>query len=261
MGNYTTTSQLELDPRDIIDGSLVNRKLVNKSEIRAEQYPTHLFYTSYGKKYFLVFNGKLRQFKVIRTYICPWNWCFKNNGKNVKAIHELEICGMGKVFVAHNSGAGYNFVCKVYKTPEDYKNGEEAYLGYGTYDLEKIQPFGFSLVSEHSYFSDKSHVARIWRWDGTRAVSKNASDAPMFYSFDGKNIEIPNADEYELPIGYYRTKEECEKDNAIEVEYFADEEEPAEPKTTTEVFFGKKYTMTEDEIAKVKELISSFKKG
>ena len=217
-------ADFELNPRDLINGNFAFR-LLDKTDMRAEKHTFHLHPTSYGKNYFLVYGGKLRQFRVVRTYLNPWNYSFTNNEKRVRAIHELEISGIGKVFVAHNSGSGTNFPCKVYNSVEDYKNEKEAYLGYNADTLSEIQPFTFSLVFEHSYFSDNQFVPKMWKWDGTRAVAENATKAPMFYSFDGENIEIPNANDYTLPNGYYKTKEECENDNTFEVEYFDEEEE------------------------------------
>lgn len=259
MSRILTTNVLELDHRDIVDESLVNVKLTDKDEIAAEQYVFHLHPTSYGRTYFLVYNGKLRQFKMIRTYLCPWNWHLTHNHKNVRAIHELEICGLGRLFVAHNDGSGTNFVCKVYKSPEDYKEGKEAYLGYNADNLLETQPFGFSLVYNRNFFSEHHYVAKVWRWNGTRAVEENVRNVYMFYWFDEDGLGTQDTNT--LPKGYYRTKEECEKDNSIEVEYFAELVKPEEPKTTTELFFGTKYTLTEDEVKKVKDLISSFNKA
>ena len=261
--NWTTTNQMELDPKDIIDESFIYRNInVNSGadrEIRASDYVFHLYPASYGRKYFLVYKGKLRQFKMVRTYLCPWNYNFTHNGKRVVAIHELEICGLGTIFVAHNNGSGTNFVCKVYHSVEHYKNGQDAYLGYKADNLAEINIFPFDFVKEPSYFSNCELVAKMWRWNGTRAVAENVTNVPMFYSFDGDNYEIPNEEDYELPCGYYCTKDMCEKDNAIEVEYFAEEEESNEVKTTTETIFGIEYQLTEDEKNKLKELVATFK--
>ena len=232
--NWTTTSQLELDPRDIIDGSVIFRSL-EKSEIRTKKYVFHLHPSSYGRMFFLVYMGKLRQFKMIRTYVCPWNYTFTHNGKRVMAIHELEICGIGKVFVAHNDGSGTNFVCKIYDSVEDYKNEEEGYLGYNADNLEELQPFTSSVVHEYSHFSYHDYVMKVWRWNGTRAVAEYATKVPSFYSFDGKNLEIPNAENYALPKGYYKTKEECEKDNTFEVECFGEKENTEKKDVEVEV--------------------------
>jgi hypothetical protein len=232
--NWTTTNQLELDPRDIIDGSVIYRSL-EKSDIRTKRYAFHLYPSAYGRMYFLVYMGKLRQFKVIRTYVCPWNYTFTHNGKRVVAIHELEICGVGKVFVAHNDGSGTNFVCKIYDSVEDYKNEEESYLGYNADNLEELQPFTSSLVHEHSYFSNYDYVVKVWRWNGMRAVAECATKVPSFYSFDGKNLEIPNAENYALPKGRYKTKEECEKDNTFEVECFGEKENTEKKDVEVEV--------------------------
>ena len=258
--NWTTTNQLQLDPCDIIDGSAIYKSL-EKSDIRAKNYVFHLHPSSYGRMYFLVYMGKLRQFKMIRTYLCPWNYTFSHNGKRVKAIHELEICGIGKVFVAHDNGDGLNFVCKVYRSVDDYKNENDCYLGYNADNLEELQPFTSSLVAERSFVSNYDYVMKVWRWNGVRAVAEYATKVPSFYSFDGKNLEIPNAEDYALPSGFYKTKEECEKDNTFEVECFAEVVKPKEQNTTTEMFFGAKYTLTEDEVKKVKDLISSFNKA
>ena len=232
--NWTTTSQLELDPRDIIDESVIYRSLEER-DIRAEKYVFHLHPSSYGRMYFLVYMGKLRQFKMIRTYLCPWNYTFTYNGKRVKAIHELEICGIGKVFVAHNDGSGTNFVCKIYHSVEDYKNEKDGYLGYNADDLVELQPFTSSLVYERSYVSNYDYVIKVWRWNGVRAVEEYATKVPSFYSFDGKNLEIPNADNYALPNGYYKTKEECEKDNTFEVECFGEKDKTEEKEIEVEV--------------------------
>lgn len=252
---FTTTSQKELDCKDIIDGSVVFKTIGNVAEVRACKYVFHLHPSSYGRKYFLVYNGKLRQFKLIRTFLCPWNYNIKNNGKRIEAIHQLEICGIGNVFIAHRSGSGSDFPCKVYYSVETYKKGDEVYLGYEADNLAKLNPFGISLEYDHSYFhGENDYVAKMWRWNGTAAVSENIHNVPMFYSFDGKDYDVTS--KCELPSGYYTTKEECEKDNAIEVEYFAEEE----PKTTTETILGVKCELTDDEKKKIKELISSFSK-
>ena len=232
--NWTTTNQLELDPRDIIDGSVIYRSL-EKSDIRAKKYAFHLYPSAYGRMYFLVYMGKLRQFKVIRTYVCPWNYTFTHNEKRVMAIHELEICGIGKVFVAHNDGSGTNFVCKIYHSVEGYKNEEEGYLGYNADNLEELQPFTSSVVAEQSFVSNYDYVMKVWRWNGVRAVAEYATKVPSFYSFDGKNLEIPNAENYALPKGYYKTKEECEKDNTFEVECFGEKENTEKKDVEVEV--------------------------
>ena len=233
--NWTTTNTLELNPCDIVDESYLT-KVICKGDIRAEQYNFHLHPTSYGKEYFLVYMGKLRQFKVIRTYLCPWNWRCKNNHKSMIAIHELEICGMGRILVAHNDGSGTNFVCKVYKTPEDYKNGNEGYLGYTADNFEEINPFNFDFVREPSFMcSGYDYVPKVWQWNGTRAVSEKVNKVPMFYSFDGENYHVPNAENFEVKEGYYLSKEECEDENAIEVEYFAKNDKEEKEKAEIEI--------------------------
>lgn len=257
---FTTTNVLELDSRSIVDESKVTRVL-NETELRAKEYIFHLHPSSYGRTYFLVYQGKLRQFKMLRTFLNPWNYIFSVNNMRVIAIHEIEICGMGKVYVAHNNGDGTNFPCKVYHSPDEYKSDGEAYLGYNADKLSELQPFPFDLVYEPSFVHNYHYVAKMWKWDGTKAVAVNVNRVPMFYSYDENGLSIPNADDFALPQGYYKTKAECEEDNAIEVEYFAtDEEQQGKKEKKTEVcFMGSVYNLTSENAQKVKDYIESLK--
>lgn len=254
-----TTSTLELDYRSIVSEDLVNRVLCENAELRAEEYAFHLYPTSYGNTYFLVYQGKLRQFKMLRTFLNPWNYAFTVNGMRIQAIHEIEICGMGKVYVAHYDGSGTHFPCKVYYSVEGYKKGDEAYLGYKADKLSELQPFTFDLVYQRSFVENNHYVAKMWKWDGTKAVAVNVHRVPMFYSFDGKNLEIPNADSFSLPQGYYKTKAECEEDNAIEVEYFATDDEPVKKEELKSVcVMGKTYNLSSEQVKKLNDFVESL---
>lgn len=170
----------------------------------------------FGKTMYLVYEGQLRQFKIKKGLKCPFNWTITHGGERLLHILFLDIAGVGECAVKAQM-YGYQFGFHVYNTIEDFKDNKPYELSRCYCDDATMQKI-YANVGTLDYNSLVRYV-----WNGTSAQAYPLKDnVSLFFTYDKNGFD--NQMKNEDFIGY-ATKEECERDNAIQVAVFADEEE------------------------------------
>lgn len=218
----------------------------------------------FGKPYFCVYNGVLRQFKVKRQFILPFikTYKYRDFSGCEQTCHSailLSVAGVGDMWVSGRSMCYlYGRVpFSVFLSVEDYKERKPYELEYaelGAKDITEIYSKVWSFTKTYG-----TYWSRLYEWDGTKAVSvKERNGVVLGFTWDGTRADIgmsPTA------APYYLTIEDCERDNSIKVEYFADEE-PAEEreKDVYEVIFGVGLKFSEGDVEKILSAVREFAK-
>jgi hypothetical protein len=174
----------------------------------------------FGKTFYLVYQGQLRQFRIKKGIKFPFNWktSFGLSAISMRTISNIwiiDVAGIGELAVDARYW-GYAPEFEIYESIEHFKANEpfevkRMWLGQHKGGLEDIYK-NIGIYDEY--------LCR-WYWNGTRAEVKNLSkNISLFFTYDENGFD----NHMEGCIyGGYATKEECEKDNAIKVAVFADE--------------------------------------
>ncbi len=253
------------DSRRLADsfGDLVfNRTNVNESiklyklEPSFNEIPTKDF----NRKFFLVYKGKLRQFKFIKQAHFPFSYNYnsrtiENSQTRVFNAILIKVAGIGETWIDSGNGCA---PFDVFESVDDYKEGKTYEIPYFKFTFEDIVT-AYSNVWHFNCSGGVVSTATLYRWDGAKVEKyypKN--NITIGFTWDGNTIET-GMDDTMYP--FYLSKEECSDDNNVEVEYLDDEddEEPKE-KRRKGLFVGLAYDLTEDEIDVVKNFIKSFEK-
>lgn len=207
----------------------------------------------YGKTYYLVYHGKLRQFRFLRTIVFPFTYGIKKRDSlgNYFNVTVLDVAGVGTLNVGCFIYYGeLNF--PIYESIEDYKNGKAHKPGYFTINKEcNEKRYGVKLICKDRFFNSNESLYR-WVWNGTCAELELVHDMiPICFIRDADGIHFPNDWSREFLSGY-ATKEECEQDNEISVCCFAGEEPKQQP---TEKTIRLSVEIKESDLARLKEFV------
>ena len=206
----------------------------------------------FDKVFYMVYEGTLRQFKILKGYLFFGNeGCAPNAYTNISDdMYLIEIAKVGRMFVYGRYGASLPFT--FYKSVEDYKNGNPVeqnnpYIGLDR--LKEIVQNVFSCEVEKNW-----EFPRRWKWDGATAQCYRVS-LPLYLEYDGEG-------EFYAPIWFnsyegYTSKEECEEDNEIKVVTF-DDDETFEEKKEKVVVLGIQLELTESDIKKLKNVVTNY---
>ena len=184
------------------------------------------------KKLFLVYDGVLRQFKIKKQIFFPFNYNYKSNKSIVRSALLIEICGIGEMWIR---GKNYAYShgqlpCDCFESVEDFKGMNPYEISYHKCSADEVAKMYNNIGVATFKKTYATYIASIWKWDGVRAVEQSLKGGIVLcFAWDGKELDMRN-DRIEKP--YYATKKECEEDNSIKVEYFADDDEEEEPKKT-----------------------------
>jgi hypothetical protein len=218
----------------------------------------------FGKPYFCVYNGVLRQFKVKRQFVLPFTRIYKYRdlSGDEHSCHSailLSVAGVGDMWV---NGASMCYVYgripfSVFLTVEDYKERKPYVLEYaelGAKDITETYSKVWSFTKTYA-----TYRTRLYEWDGTKAVSvKGRKGVVLGFTWDGTRIDIgmsPTA------APYYLTTEDCERDNTVKVEYFADEKPADEGDDDVyELIFGVTFKFSEKDVEKILSAVRKFAK-
>ena len=176
----------------------------------------------FGKTFYLVYQGQLRQFRIKKGIKFPFNWKTSFSTRTISNIWIIDVAGIGELAVDARMW-GYAPEFEIYESIEGFKADKpfqvkRMWLGEGNGGLEEI----------YKNIGIDNDVLCRWYWDGTRAERKNLNkDICLFFTYDENGFD--NHMEGRIYDGY-ATKEECEKDNAIKVAVFADDETEEEKK-------------------------------
>ncbi len=184
-------------------------------------YPSHV---EFDKVMYLVYDGSLRQFKIKKVTVFPFNYGIgvRNKRTIYKNITTIDVAGVGELNVGLYMYGG-KFDCKIYGSVEDYKAGKEYMMKYDNISLDNCERlFGIKFVSLNFL---RNNVVHRWHWDGTSACLRRVTeDMPMCYILEKARCYFPEGWNQQELSGY-STKEECVDDNEISVVNFD------EPKT------------------------------
>lgn len=207
----------------------------------------------YGKTYFLVYQGKLRQFRFVKTIVFPFTWGIKKKGSlgNYFNVTVIDVAGVGRLNVGCFMYYGeLNF--PIYESIEDYKNDKPHKPGYYTINKEcNEKRYGVKLVCKNCKINSNESLYR-WYWNGTCAELRLVNDCiPICFVCEADGIHFPDGWSKKSLSGY-ATKEECEADNEISVCCF-DGEEPKQQ--AVEKIIRLSVEIKESDLARLKEFV------
>jgi hypothetical protein len=211
---------------------------------------------------YLVYEGQLRQFKIKKGIKFPFNWHCKFTkygegfSREIRNILIIEVAGIGELAVdARMWGNSFDFC--IYDSIDDFKADNGRALRR-EYVIDRMQVI-YANVGTLGSVGNK-YLYR-YTWDGTRAVQYSLKEnVSLFFTYDAKEFDNQmNGGWYDG----YTTKEECEKDNAIQVAVFAEEDKEKEDETQNVVvrcnieINGVIYDIVDEEtLAKIKKLLN-----
>lgn len=238
--------ELVTNRTDVGDGLSLNLHFVN--------IPTEDF----NKKFFLVYNGKLRQFKFIKQAHFPFGYAYNTRTINdrdtrVNDAILINVAGIGETWVDCLCYGKVPF--DVFESVENYKNGVKYEINYFNFTLDEMKA-AYANIWDFANVGYAYPKVAVYNWDGTKVVRvfpKN--NVSIGLTWDGDQIET-GMDDTMYP--FYVTEEECREDNDIEVEYLDGEKEEPKEKRRKGLFVGLAYDLTDDEVKTIKELIKSF---
>ena len=257
-------SEWQVIPTKTVEGWIGSKVNLDEVSVDAMARFSIIKGKEFGKPYFCVYDGVLRQFKVKRQFVLPFTKTYKyrdlsGNEHSCRSAILLSVAGVGDMWV---NGASMCYVYgripfSVFLTVEDYKERKPYVLEYaelGAKDITETYSKVWSFTKTYA-----TYRSRLYEWDGTKAVPvKGRNRVVLGFTWDGTRADIgmsPTA------APYYLTIEDCERDNSIKVEYFADEE-PAEEseRDVYEVIFGVSLKFSEGDVEKILSAVREFAK-
>ena len=238
--------ELVTNRADVKDGLTLNLKFFN--------IPTEDF----NKKFFLVYNGKLRQFKFVKQAHFPFGYAYNTrtiNDKDTRVSDAVlvNVAGVGETWVDCLYFGRIPF--DVFESVENYKNGVKYEINYFNFTLDEMKA-AYANIWDFVELACANPKVAVYNWDGTKVVRvfpKN--NVSIGLTWDGDQIET-GMDDTMYP--FYVTEEECREDNDIEVEYLDGEKEEPKEKRRKGLFVGLAYDLTDDEVKTIKDIIKSF---
>lgn len=238
----------ELKKEYIFDNDFVEGWIENKVDVRENLTIDALVTISaidncdLGKKFFLVYDGALRQFFVKKQVFFPFNYRYCHNGSKVRSAIQLEICGIGEVWVdckptCYSLGE-LPFDC--FKTIEDYKMGNPYEVNYLTITSSQLAIIFLKRGICNFSKTFSSYRASLYKWDGVKCVRCDVNRNVSLYVIWEGYLNIP-FEKAQHP--YYISEEECAENNSLKVECFADydnEESEDEEETIVNLSFNVK---------------------
>ena len=251
----------ELKEKDIISVIMVNElnnPLACVSSLKLEtKYVYHLPSRMFDKTMYVVYNGKLCQFRIKKEFIYPFTTTrtYRNGLVHLANVYLIEVAGHGEMYVLANM-YHYDFDMDIFESVEDFKAGKKINLPHSTIEVEDMNRIYNGLCT----FDDSYHPNALrYTWNGTSAESyKFSNNVSLYIMYDGKNFTLPS-EMYEQDYYGYATKEDCEKDNAIQVACFADDDSDDGDEDVDKVikftFNYVEYEVTREQLETLKKII------
>ena len=261
--NFTTMKK-EMTSEDIIPmeqiTNLLERPLTSVDSVLEIKERDITARSEFNKVMYLVYEGKLRQFKIKKGIKFPFNWYRKfTNGEGVSRqitnILIIEVAGIGELAVDARMW-GYTFNFYIYDSIEDFKADNYSVLSR-EHLCDRMQDI-YDNVCTIGGVGDK--YLHRYTWNGTTAVVYSLKEnISLFFTYDANEFDNQMHGWYEG----YATKEECENDNAIQVAVFASEDEEKKNEVQNVVvkcsiaINGIAYDVTDEEtLEKIKKLLN-----
>lgn len=207
----------------------------------------------FGKTFYLVYHGVLRQFRFKKTIVYPFTYGIrKRDSLGIYGnVTILDVAGIGELNVGCSMYGG-ELDFPIYESIEDYKNGKVYKPEYYRTDKEVCEKwYGVSLICD-DYIMNSDYTLYRWHWNGTCAELERVYDLiPICFIRDADGVHFPDGWSKNNLSGW-TTKEECEKDNEISVCCFAgNEPEPEEKEKTIRL----SVEIKESDIPRLKEFV------
>ena len=251
----------EMTKKDIIPMDFIKELLAKPLTDLSQPLVLKDYYITSRKEFnkvmYLVYEGQLRQFKIKKGIKFPFN--FYNpmpdglNGSSSKRINNIliiDVAGIGELAVAAPFW-GYTFEFYIYDSVDSFKNGDGRPL------YSNITELMLRDIFSNVGTIESSNLVR-YTWNGTNAVrcplQENVS---LFFTYDDKTFDNQMHGHYDG----YATKDECERDNAIQLAVFAEDEKEEEPQNVVVrcniEINGEIYDIVDDEtLLKIKKLLN-----
>lgn len=169
----------------------------------------------FDKVYYVEYNNKLCQCKLIKTESGGY-------ANGYTPVYVLNVAGIGEVRFSFPRMKRFDTWYHTSKSPsilyesiEDYRKGTPIEDDYGSMSNAYNSRFIKPLFKHHSPCNCGGSTY-TWKWDGCKAVCYSVSVATWYWSWDKDGFHCSlNDDE-----GCFRSKQECEEANQIEVVEF-----------------------------------------
>jgi len=203
----------------------------------------------FGKIFYLVYKGQLRQFRIKKGIKFPFNWITTIDGERINNILIINVAGVGELAIkAQMWGYSPNF--NIYESVDDFKLGKP-------YELNRtyLKVDDFNNIYRGVCTFEHNCMLR-YTWNGTSVDDYGlCEEVSLFFTYDKNRFYTSMKD---VKYKGYATKEECENDNAIQVAVFADEEEPKQKRevlTTILINGSDKFSVNEKVLNTILKLV------
>lgn len=212
-----------------------------------------------NKVFYVVYEGSLRQMRIIRIITLPfYNGYKKSNGFSIRNIAYIEVAGVGDMYVQSDM-YGYTFPFCIYESIQAFLDGKPYELCQKILEKKDIKNI-YKYICD---FDDNGYAV-CYRWDGIYARAVKV-ELPIYFSYSPEMGLVIPMDEEDYPEsvdeGLYVSREDCKKDNYVNVCRFEDEkkEEDKEMEQRYDInIFGVPMTATKAELLNIQKQISNI---
>jgi hypothetical protein len=212
-----------------------------------------------NKVFYVVYNGSLRQMRIIRIITLPFkNGYRKANGNDIRNIAYIEVAGVGDMYVQSDM-YGNRFPFYIYESVQAFLDGKPYELA-----VKNLEESDIKNIYKYICDFDYNGYAVCYRWDGLYARAVKV-ELPIYFSYSPEMGLVIPMDEEDYPEsvdeGLYVSREECKRDNCVNVCRFEDEkkEENKETEQRYDInIFGVPMTATKEELLNIQKQISDI---
>lgn len=211
-----------------------------------------------NKVFYVVYEGCLRQMRIIRLITLPFNNGYKKaNGFSIRNIAYIEVAGVGDMYVQSDMFC-YTFPFYIYESVQAFLDGKPYELS-----VKNLQEADIKNIYKSICDFDYNGYAVCYRWDGLYAKAVNV-ELPIYFSYSPEMGVVIPMDEEEYPEsvdeGLYVSIEDCKKDNSVNVCRFDEKkEEDKEMEQRYDInIFGVPMTATKEELLNIQKQISNI---
>lgn len=209
----------------------------------------------YGRKLFLVCDGKLRQFMFLKSIFFPF--ITQHGYRNFTEMYErqrvdvLRVAGIGDVYAVSTRHDSCSFT--IFKSIDDYKNGIE-YIPNICADVRDEVVESLRQMFE----VESSGDIYYYKWNGAQVVRCSISNAPHYveYGKNGVSLDEEFLSEWADRTDIYKSAKECSDSNEIQIELLDDDDYAEQEKTFKVKVLGVDCDATEKELRNAIKVIS-----
>ena len=243
--------KVDLKSEHVLD--IKSMPLRYKNSLRDRTYHC-LAKNMFGKTFYIVYNGMLRQMRIIKGYFFFGYYDYRTSSRYTKLdnVYEIEVAGIGRLFVKCNLDNGL-LPCTLYATIENYKDRipvEQQEQVLPTKEVQSLvmKKFRCALRLDGVY----TYTIR-YKWDGVQVLSY-LIDTPIHLEYDADGFHAPDWNDTD---NGYDHKKDCESANEVQVCTFDGEEPMGEERKKVNIL-GLDVALTDSDIRKVKNFLDTL---